>query len=101
MRTANALMVRILETQKYSKAADVFKEFRDSFMAKYFDSSRIIQLLAEYLLNKGTNRDRRTAMSLKKTVKSNGVPIDTKAFVRSFMTLHNIKGSKVYVKKPR
>ena len=98
---SQAFMVRILETQEYSKAPDVFKEFRDRFMAKYFGRSRIIQLLAEYLLNKGTKKDRRTAISFNKTIKSNGVPIDTKAFVRNFMTQHNIKESKVYGKKPR
>ena len=98
---SQAFMVQILETQKQSKASDVFERFRDSFLVKYFGCSIIIQLLAEYLLNKGRKRDREKAMHLNKLIKTNGTPKDAKAFVRGFMKKHDIKESEVYGKKSK
>jgi curved DNA-binding protein CbpA len=98
---AQAFMAQVSETQEQSKASDVFKRFRDSFLIKYFGSSIIIQLLAEYLLNKGKKSEREKAMRLNKSIKLNGMPRDAKAFVRDFMKKHNIKESEVYGKKPK
>jgi len=61
-----AFMGRMLEGQEYAKAVIIFERFRDKFLKKYFGSSPIVHLLAEYLLSKGTQRDRQTAMSLNK-----------------------------------
>ena len=98
---AQAFMAQVLETQEQSKASDVFKRFRDSFLIKYFGSSIIIQLLAEYLLNKGKKSEREKAMRLNKSIKLNGMPRDAKAFVREFMKKHSINESEVYGKKPK
>ena len=98
---SQAFMVHVLETQEQSKVYDVFKRFRDRFLIKYFSSSNIIQLLAEYLLNKGERSQREKAMRLNKSIKLNGIPKDAKAFVRDFMKKHNIKESEVYGKKPK
>ncbi len=35
---SQAFMFQVLGTQEHSKVSDVFKRFRDSFLAKYFDS---------------------------------------------------------------
>ena len=61
---SQAFMVQILETQEQSKVYEVFKRFRGRFLIKYFSSSNIIQLLAEYLLNKGERSQREKAMHL-------------------------------------
>ena len=98
---AQAFMAQVLETQEQSKASDVFKRFRDSFLIKYFGSSIIIQLLAEYLLNKGKKSEREKAMRLNKSIKLNGMPRDAKAFVREFMKKHSINESEVYGKKTK
>ena len=98
---SQAFMVHVLETQEQSKVYDVFKRFRGRFLIKYFSSSNIIQLLAEYLLNKGERSQREKAMRLNKSIKLNGIPKDAKAFVRDFMKKHNIKESEVYGKKPK
>ena len=82
---AQAFMAQVLETQELSKASDVFKRFRDSFLIKYFGSSIIIQLLAEYLLNKDKKSEREKAMRLNKSIKLNGMPRDAKAFVRELL----------------
>ena len=58
-------------------------------------------LIAEYLFNRGTQRDRQTAMSLNKKIKSNGVPRDIKGFVRRFMKTHGIDELKVYGRKSK
>ena len=98
---SQAFMVHVLETQEQSKVYEVFKRFRGRFLIKYFSSSNIIQLLAEYLLNKGERSQREKAMRLNKSIKLNGIPKDAKAFVRDFMKKHNIKESEVYGKKPK
>jgi len=98
---SEAFMVRVLETHEQSKAYDVFKQFRGRFLIKYFSSSNIIQLLAEYLLNKGERSQREKAMRLNKSIKLNGIPKDAKVFVRAFMKKHNIKESDVYGKRPK
>tara|TARA_Y100000589_G_scaffold132621_1_gene126581 strand:- start:1964 stop:2710 length:747 start_codon:yes stop_codon:yes gene_type:complete len=98
---SQAFMVQVLETQEQSKAYDVFKRFRGRFLIKYFSSSNIIQLLAEYLLNKGERSQREKAMRLNKFIKLNGMPKDAKAFVRAFMKKHNIKESEVYGKRSK
>lgn len=96
-----AFMGRMLEGQEYAKAVIIFEQFRDKFLKKYFGSSPIVHLLAEYLFNKGTQRDRQTAMSLNKKIKSNGVPGDIKSFVRRFMKTHGIDELKVYGRKSK
>jgi hypothetical protein len=94
-------MVQVLETQEQSKVYDVLKRFRDRFLIKYFSSSNIIQLLAEYLLSKGERSPREKAMRLNKSIKLNGIPKDAKAFVRAFMKKHSIKESEVYGKRAK
>ena len=96
-----AFMGRMLEGQEYAKAVIIFEQFRDKFLKKYFGSSPIVHLLAEYLFNKGTQRDRQTAMNLNKKIKSNGVPGDIKSFVRRFMKTHGIDELKVYGRKSK
>ena len=96
-----AFMGRMLEGQEYAKAVTIFDQCRDKFLKKYFGSSPIVHLLAEYLFNKGTQRDRQTAMSLNKKIKSNGVPKDIKSFVRRFMKTHGIDELKVYGRKSK
>ena len=98
---AQAFMAQVLETQEQSKASDFFKRFRDSFLIKYFGSSIIIQLLVQYLLNKGRKSEREKAMRLNKSIELNGMPRDAKAFVREFMKKHSINESEVYGKKPK
>ena len=99
MPLAQAFMAQVLETQEQSKASDVFKGF-EMFLIKYFGSSIIIQLLAEYLLNKGKKSEREKAMRLNKSIKLNGMPRDAKAFVREFMKKHSIKDQRYMEKKP-
>lgn len=96
-----AFMGRMLEGQEYAKAVVIFEQFRGKFLKKYFGSSPIVHLLAEYLFNKGTQRDRKTAMNLNKKIKSNGVPRDIKVFVRRFMKTHGIDELKVYGRKSK
>ena len=91
----------MLEGQEYAKAVVIFEQFRDKFRKKYFGSSPIVHLLAEYLFNKGTQRDRKTAMNLNKKIKSTGVPRDIKVFVRRFMKTHGIDELKVYGRKSK
>ena len=98
---SQAFMVHISETQEQSKVYYVFKRFGGRFLIKYFSSSNIIQLLAEYLLNKGERSQRENAMRLNKSIKLNGIPKDAKALVRDFMNKHNIKESEVYGKIPK
>ena len=69
-------------TQEQSKIYDIFKRFRGRFLIKYFSSSNIIQLLAEYLLNKGERSQREKAMRLNKSIKLNGIPKDAKSFCK-------------------
>ena len=98
---SEAFMVRVLETHEQSKAYDVFKQFRGRFLIKYFSSSNIIQLLAEYLLNKGERSQREKAMCLNKSIKLNGIPKDAKGFVRDFMKSMISKNQKHLEKKPK